>query len=201
MNNGKLIATLYALIGGLTGALIEGLVGTTKMWLAIGFAIAAFSLFMYMTLSCRLWPRKTSWVFTTNLNTLAQPVFRNNLVNWRSDTPMEGTFFKLDIQKERVISGIHFDHGYSSNVPEQWRMSFYNNCHGYVWPHKGRHPYIQGNNSIMVQELEKPVKARYILIEVKKPRIEANRVLPWDIVDIKLRENKIGKFWRKIIDK
>ena len=97
-------------------------------------------------------------------------------------------------------SGVQFEHGNSNNVPDEWQMSFYSRYKGYVMPNINGKPFIKGQGVILVSELEKPVKARYIRVEVKKPTFEADRLLPWDIEDIRIRENRIGKLWRKVID-
>lgn len=198
--SGKMSSLFWALIGGLIGSIIEGLGGTPKVWISIGFGIAASIIGGCIRISKKLWPSRANWLFTTNGSAFPEKVFQNNRVNWRKDYPSEETFFMLDMLKERVISGVQFEHGNSNNVPDEWQMSFYSRYKGYVMPNINGKPFIKGQGVILVSELEKPVKARYIRVEVKKPTFEADRLLPWDIEDIRIRENRIGKLWRKVID-
>jgi len=36
-----------------------------------------------------------------------------------------GDYYKLDLRKERLISGVHFDHGDSNKCPDEWQMFLY----------------------------------------------------------------------------
>jgi len=158
----------------------------------------------------KVWPHRTDWEYTTDYHSRKQSfpdaVFESGKtkVHWKSVLAQEeGMFYKLDMQKERILSGVYFDHGSSNNVPEEWEIAFLDSFGGYVVSTRdGTKPFVRGKDTILIKELEKPVKAQYIVVTVKKVRTKEGEPEPyeWDIEDIKLRENRLfGRWWRRLI--
>jgi hypothetical protein len=183
MNNGRLTAAFYVLIGGLVGALIEGLVGTTKMWVSIGFGIAALGLFMYMF----LWPSKANWKgFLLNS---PRPLVGQSSINWRTERPQQiGDSFLLDMGRERLIDKIQFQRGDWSAVeyPICWAVTLQGK--NMILPNWERRQYREtafGRNINI--EFERPERVRMVAIEIVEPRPNSH----WAVGNIKIREIRL----------
>ena len=205
-------AIFGVLIGAAIGSLVEGVEGHAKMVTFYTFAglAAVFGIAIAIGwLSTKWWPSKLNWEFSTERHAknseFQEQVFSKGIqsVNWKSMTPqVEGMFYQLDMKKERVISGVWFNHGLSNNVPEEWELTFLRELGGYANPNKTtKEIFIRGKDSILVQELERPVKVRLIQARIRKPRQrDDGSNYFWLIGDIVLRENRIfGRWCRRII--
>lgn len=143
------------------------------------------------------------WEFTTNYSTFPEKVFfeGRRKVFWEGQEPQrDGDFYKLDMRKERVISGVFFDHGSSNKVPKTWQVFFFDGLGAYVSPYRtDRPPHISGQDSILLQRLERSVKAQYILVRITEPRMENGKPYKWAIESIKMREKRLWGLWHHII--
>jgi len=172
----------------------------------IGISIGTAVLILYLLLGRleKMWPPKSNWEFSTDSNSFYQKVFTNtNRVNWTSGSPQhQGMFYKLDLMKEREITGVHFDHGNTNNVPSEWTMEFRDAMGGTIMPNTNTQILaIRGKDSIRVDDkiLTKPIKVKNILVTIREPRIEGNNIYPWEILDIHLKENRFFGHWKKVI--
>ena len=81
-----------------------------------------------------LWPTTKEWLFIPSDNNQPREI-PTRLNIWLSIAPQkQGDRFELDMQKERVISGVHFDHGYTDCCPKQWTIQFFDSIGGIVVP-------------------------------------------------------------------
>jgi len=165
------------------GALIEGLVGTTKMWVSIGFGIAALSVFLYMT----LWPSRAKWKGIL-LNSLP-PLIGQSSTNWRTGRPQQiGDSFLLDMGKERLIDKIEFRRGDWSAIeyPICWAVTLQGK--NIILPNWERRQYreVAFGRNINI-ELERPERVRMIAIEIVEPRPNSH----WAVGNIGIREIRL----------
>lgn len=144
-----------------------------------------------------------NWEFTTNYHTFPEAVFSEGKrrVNWEGlDPQSDGHFYRLDMSKGRVITGVHFDHGSTNEVPKTWQMFFLDELGAYLSPYKSsRPPHISGQDTIIIERLEKPVKVRYIIVRITKPRMENGVPYKWRIESIYIREKRLCGLWNPII--
>jgi len=203
----RFVYGLFGILTGIvTGAAINGLSGRTKMITIIVSGSMAFLLGIWILLyeiSKKVWPAKSNWTFRTNDSVFPEAVcVRGGKVCWQGAEPQkEGMFYELNMQKERVISGLHFDQGSSNSVPAEWEITFFDKIHGYVIPNKDTtKPFVKGKDSIIILELERLVQAQFVRVEIKKARMRNNNTYDWLIEDIGLRENRLfNRWWRVII--
>lgn len=176
-------------------------------WIGLSLIIVGGVILLMALVVCiakKIWPPVWDWEFQTNYSKFWESVFNKGKkrIDWASSKPQrEGDFYKLNLQKERVISGIWFDHGMTNEVPEEWTITFYNAFGGFAIPNKDTtKPFINGKDTIRIQELERPVKVQYIMVQIKKKRMKDTEAYYWRIGHITLRENRLLKrYCRKVI--
>jgi len=202
----KVVSTLIGIFTGAGfGALIEGAEGQPRVsmvWVFFGLAALGVVIVGSNYMFRKLWPSKLDWEFTTNDSMRPQKVFKDReRVYWQSSKPQEdGMYYRLDLRKGRVISGLFFDHGFTNNVPERWTIEFSDEMGFMLLPNKdSTKPLISGTDSIIAKEIENPIKARYIHITITKPRMKDGEAYHWNIKDIHIQENKLGPFYRRAI--
>lgn len=128
------------------------------------------------------WLSTKNWKFTTS--ELPSNLWKPYKVKepWRSINPqVQGMFYKIDLGRKRKFNGVQFDHGISNETPQGWRMWFFDETSGFVFPGKHRPPYIEtgdketrrGTVAIIV-ELNPPISARYIKVGIIEPLTKTN---------------------------
>ena len=119
-------ASLF-LFGLAFGFLGQTLVQTSAFEWLIFFSLGGicFVLAILWWTSGRIWPNRTNWEFITNDSAFPEKVFKDRpKVYWKSlGRQNNKMFYELNLQKERVISAIHFDHGCGNNVPKEWSLN------------------------------------------------------------------------------
>ena len=107
-----------------------------------------------------------------------------------------GDYYKLDLRKERLISGVHFNHGDSNKCPDEWQMFLYDRFQSLVSPYKqsGHPPHIGGKGSVIVNRFERTAKVQYFLVRITKA--SPNH---WAIESIRIREQRLFGLWSVVI--
>jgi hypothetical protein len=168
---------------------------STVQWcslLSVIMAILFLEIFLLMKLSRNLWPSNLNWQYTTEWQTYPRNIYdAAGVIYWRSKTKQTSRMsYRLDMKKDRLVSGFYFDDGDTNNLPEEWRAELRDS--------KGNMEPIENQKTSIKYRMGRIFKARYIRIVITKPRNDKF----WDIRDIQILESKFfGHFWERVITK
>ncbi len=168
-----------------------------KMESILFFAILFTVLGFCCLISCIiLWwwqkrfPSKDKWEYYSYIPNDDGKVVENGRIYWSSNKPQcRGMFYCLNLKTERIILGISFHQGHSNNIPEEVEISLLDKSHKSLFKKLG----TDGHGI----QLETPIKAQYVILDLIKEKMENGKPNFWNIRDILLTEKQI--FWEKII--
>lgn len=139
------------------------------------------------------------WRYEDSTSPYDGKVFRHDYreAHWYCGQPQQvGNYYRLDMLKGRVFTEVSFDDGKAGkHSPAVWTLSFLDASERNVPFYKSGSPLSVEGQCMIHSKLERPVKARYIRVEISKAREVDNNPCNWDIRSIRIREKRLFGLW------